>query len=309
MTDEGQKEKKSSDFWIWWNKKNDDVKTAYIVAFIGGMFTLIAAISVVPLNTWISRPTPTPTPILTCITADDILVKFRIFRNGEVIETLSHSESVALKSGWIVDFKVEITSIKDDPLPEFEYMWKNIVVDSGGQLLHNDGHIVDYRSGQEIIDDAISMQLSQPDCPALTPYSFSISPVTITPTISPTPTPTLTPTISPTPTVTLTPTITPTITPTPIEYAKYEICVLGDGNIRVTLNPPEDEGEYFYSPSKEFKTQRDYRVPVVVKSEDDRVWATIIHIDIDEPYPNCSSAPSGSTKPKEHKIPPVEPPL
>jgi hypothetical protein len=109
---------------------------------------------------------------------------------------------------------------------------------------------------------------------------------------APTPTATRTPTVTRTPTITLTPTITPTITPTPIEYATYKICDLGDGKVRVTLKPPKDEGKYFYSPSQEFVAQRDDKVRLVVKSEDYRVWATTIHIDIYEAYPNCNSAPS-----------------
>jgi hypothetical protein len=168
---------KSSGLRIWWDKQELEVRAA----LIGGLFTLIAALLAVPLTSWItSRPTPTPTPTpiptFACVTADDILVKLQILRNGGVIATLSPSESVALESGWIVDFQVEIISIENNPLPEFEYAWTNTGIDSGGDLLHNTGHIVDYRSGQEIIDDAISMQLSQPDCPGLAPYPFFILP-------------------------------------------------------------------------------------------------------------------------------------
>jgi hypothetical protein len=208
-------------------------------------------------------------PTLTCITADDILVKLRIMRGDEVIGTLSPLESISLEPGAVVNFEVVITSIKGETLPTFAYAWMDTGSVTDGELLHSDGRIVEYASGQKIVDDAISLQLSQPSCPTLEPYPFFVSPITAT----------------------LTPTIPLTITPTPIEYATYKICDLGDGKVKVTLNPPEDVGKYSYSPIKEFEAQRDDMVRVVVKSEDGRVWTTTIHIDKDEAYPSCSSAP------------------
>ena len=87
--------------------------------------------------------------------------------------TLSPFDSISLEPGVVVDFEIVITPIKDKTLSTFEYAWTNTRTATGGKLLHSDGYIVDYRSGPEIVDDAISMQLSQPDCPALAPYPFS----------------------------------------------------------------------------------------------------------------------------------------
>jgi hypothetical protein len=139
------------------------------------MCTLIAALSVVLLNTFIdNKPTPMPTP--SCTSADDILVKFRILRGDEVITTLSPFESISLEPGVVVDFEVVITPIKGETLPTFEYAWADTGNITDGKLLHSAGHTVDYQSGRDIVDDAISMQLSQPGCPALAPYSFFILP-------------------------------------------------------------------------------------------------------------------------------------
>jgi hypothetical protein len=113
---------------------------------------------------------PTESP-LACLTDDDILVEFQILRNTNEITTLSHLENITLEPGMDYAFEVSISSARDELLPEFDYVWKNTGVDSGGELLDSADHMVDYRSKY---NDAISLQISQPDCNALAPYSFSI---------------------------------------------------------------------------------------------------------------------------------------
>jgi len=173
MADKEQKNNKSSSWLDRWAKQSVDVRAAIIVGILGVIGLLMNTL----LDTWMhNRPTPTPPPTLACITADDILIKFQILRSGEMIATLSPSETLVLEPGWIVDFKVEITSTKGETIPTLEYTWTDTGSVTNGKLLHSAGRIVDYQSGWDIVDDAISLQLSQPGCPALAPYPFFILP-------------------------------------------------------------------------------------------------------------------------------------
>jgi hypothetical protein len=93
-----------------------------------------------------------------------------------MIATLSSSDSISLESAVVVDFEVVITLIKSKTSSSsstFEYTRMDTGRVTDGKLLYSAGRIVDYQSGWNFIDDAISSQL-QPDCPALAPCTFFI---------------------------------------------------------------------------------------------------------------------------------------
>lgn len=104
------------------------------------------------------------------------------------------------------------------------------------------------------------------------------------------------PLISPTSNAMQTPSITtPVKTPPPTgDYpeleAAYGLCEDGEGKIRGTLYATGGNGVYSYKPSEVFERQRGDTITLVVSSEDGQDKSTTLAIDIDEVFPNCSSA-------------------
>jgi hypothetical protein len=123
-------------------------------------------------------PSPIPTPA--CITADDILVRLHFWKGRERIDTLAPSQEIPLAPNLTVDLQVEFRSVTGTPLPALECAWENANTANTnsateGVLLHRVGCNVDYRSGHTKITDTLSLQVSQPSCPALPLYAFFIS--------------------------------------------------------------------------------------------------------------------------------------
>jgi len=149
-----------------------------LVAIITCIATIFAAlISRFPDIVAFIKSTPVQTlPPPSCITADEIIVKFDVLRNEVVIDTLRHGGSFSIEPGMTVDFQVKIEATGSEPLPPLEYAWTNNDIPTGGKLLNDVGYKVGYKSGLEIVADGVSLQVSQPSCPALPPYSFLILP-------------------------------------------------------------------------------------------------------------------------------------
>ncbi len=147
------------------------VGAAVVVAalIIGGAIVAPQIINRTPMP-----PSPTPSPTPSCISADDIIVAFHIVKGTSEIATLSSGETAFLDPGLTVYLQAEITSVADRALPPLECTWTNTGIATDGSLLHNAGCRIDYRSGRSV--DAVSMQLTQPSCPAFAPYPFFITP-------------------------------------------------------------------------------------------------------------------------------------
>lgn len=143
------------------------VGAAVVVAalIIGGAIAAPQIINRTPMP-------PSPTPA--CISADDVIVTFHVLKGTSELATLSSGESASLDPGLTVYLQAEITSVADRALPPLECTWTNTGIATDGSLLHNAGCRIDYRSGRSA--DAVSMQLTQPSCPAFAPYPFFITP-------------------------------------------------------------------------------------------------------------------------------------
>ena len=153
------------------------IPTPIWAAVVGAIAIIVAAlISRTPMPL---PPTPslTPSPTPSCISADDIIVVFHILKGTSEIATLSSRDTVSIEPGSTVFLQAEIMPVfTERTLPPLVCAWTNTGIATEGNLLHNAGCKIDYRSGRSVITDAVSMQLSQPSCPALAPYPFFITP-------------------------------------------------------------------------------------------------------------------------------------
>lgn len=152
------------------------IELSAIIIVVAALIIVVAIVALPIINRTPLPPPPTPSPTPSCISADDIIVAFHILRGTSEIATLSSGETVSIEPDSLVYMQAEITSVTDRTLPPLECTWMNTGIATEGSLLHNAGCRVDYRSGRSVIVDAVSMQLSQPACPALAPYPFFITP-------------------------------------------------------------------------------------------------------------------------------------
>ncbi len=110
-----------------------------------------------------------------CVTANDILVSFKISKGDAPIAILSPGESVKIGPGITVWLQPEIKSVSPNiDLPRLECRWMDTGIPNLGHLLHTTGCTVDYRSGSSQTSDPVSIRLTQSGCPALPPYSFFV---------------------------------------------------------------------------------------------------------------------------------------
>ena len=148
------------------------------VAVLGAIAVIVAALITAVGPEIVKRtpvpPPPMPSPTPSCISADDIIVTFHMLKGTSEIAALSSGETVSIEPDSLVYVQAEITPVTDRTLPPLECTWTNTGIATEGSLLHNAGCRIDYRSGRSV--DAVSMQLSQPSCPALAPYPFFITP-------------------------------------------------------------------------------------------------------------------------------------
>jgi hypothetical protein len=164
------------------NSTKGEIPLAIWLPVVGALVgtLLMAVVGPVVLENYKRTPTPpspTPSPTPSCIKASDIIVTFRIFTDKREIDTLSSGEIALIEPGLTVYLQAKITHVfAGRTLPEFTYTWTNTGIGTDGSLLHTAGSTIDYRSGRSVITDAVSMQLSQPSCPALAPYPFFIMP-------------------------------------------------------------------------------------------------------------------------------------
>jgi hypothetical protein len=151
-----------------------------ICGVITAFFGILAGILSGDIQDFFIRPPVTPSPTPFCISVNDILVKFIIYgNNDELIATLIPGETFFIGPGLTVHFQAKPTSVYGLALPTPECTWTDTGIATEGMLLHVNGCTVDYQGGRKVITDAVSLQLSQPSCPALAPYPFFISPKTI----------------------------------------------------------------------------------------------------------------------------------
>ena len=155
------------------------ISTPILVAMLGLIATIAAALITGVAGPLVIRlsipPSPMPSSTPSCINADHIIVTYHIVKGTSEITTLSSGETISIEPNSTVYFQAEITPVTNRTLPPLECTWTNTGIATDGKLLHNVGCRIDYRSGRSA--DAVSMQLSQPSCPALAPYPFFVTPI------------------------------------------------------------------------------------------------------------------------------------
>ncbi len=155
------------------------IPIAIWVAIIGCIATIAASVIAVSFPDILAFIKSLPmqlSPTPSCINADEIIVRFHILSNDEVIDTLTSGQSFFIEPVTTVQFQAEIISTRNQTLPTLECTWTNTGIANKGKLLQKVGCRVEYQSGLKDVTDSISLQLSQPPCPTFGYYPFFLLP-------------------------------------------------------------------------------------------------------------------------------------
>ncbi len=160
--------------------KSQKIPVSIWVAVLGAGAVILAALITAIVGPIvvdrINHPPMPPPSTPSCISAEDIIVTFHIFKGKNEIAALSSGDTLSIEPDSTVYLQAEMMPVKVSILPPLDCIWTNTGIATEGKLLHNAGCKIDYRSGHEVVADAVSLQLSQPSCSALAPYPFFILP-------------------------------------------------------------------------------------------------------------------------------------
>jgi hypothetical protein len=161
----------------WWSC-SPVVFIPLLVAIVAAVATIVSAIiNIYPTLSAVTTNTPVPpSPTPSCMSDVEPLVKFHILKNEREIITINPKEVFYMQPSSTVEVQVEIMAGDGILLVPPECTWTNAGTGTDGEFLQKAGCTVVYQSGHTRIEDALSLQVSQPSCPGLFSYAFFILP-------------------------------------------------------------------------------------------------------------------------------------
>jgi hypothetical protein len=149
-----------------------------LVAIVAAVATIVSSIiNIYPTFSPVTTNTPvSPSPTPSCMSDAEPLVIFHILKNEREIITINPKEVYHMLPNSTIEVQLEITAANNVVLAIPQCTWTNTGTGTDGEFLQKAGCTVVYQSGHTRIEDAISLQLSQPACPGLFSYAFFILP-------------------------------------------------------------------------------------------------------------------------------------